>query len=100
MTLEQTTEWILAAAEAQNLEALLAASKEREAAIAWLVTAAPTVELHHAVAASLAAGDEAGRAIHRIKQRIRNESRRLANIEHGFVRALRPAAGHRIDCNG
>jgi hypothetical protein len=100
MTLIQTTERILAAAEAQDLAALKAASIEREAAIAALDSLPPTPALRNAVAASIAAGEEAKRAIRAIKQRARNESRRLVNIEHGFLHALRPAARLRIDCKG
>lgn len=100
MTIEQTTPRILAAAEAQNLEALQAACKEREAAIAGIGLLAPTEALRNAVAASLAAGEEAKRSLRVIKQRIRNESRRLAQIETGFVRALRPEAVHEVDCEG
>ncbi len=100
MTLEQTTQRILAAASAQDLAALEAASKLRQSAIAAISSAPPTPLLRNAVAASIAAGEEAKRAIRVIKQRIRNESRRLSNIETGFVRALRPLAAHQIDCKG
>jgi hypothetical protein len=100
MTLAQTTERILAAAEAQDLAALQAAGKARAAAMGALNSMPPTPALRNAMAASIAAGEEAKRAIRVIKQRIRNESRRLANIEHGFLRALRPVARHRIDCKG
>jgi hypothetical protein len=100
MTLEQTTRRILAAAEAQDLAALQAASKQRERAIAMLGSTPPTPELRDAMAASIAAGEEAQRAIRAIKQRMRRESRRLANIEDGFLRALLPATNHRIDCKG
>jgi hypothetical protein len=100
MTLEQTTEHILAAAEAQDLAGLQAAGKLRDEAIAALDSVPATPGLRNAVAASIAAGEEAKRAIRVIKQRLRSESRRLANIEHGFVRALRPAARHRVDCKG
>lgn len=100
MTLEQTTQRILAAADAQDLAALEAASKLRESVIAALASAPPTSQLRNAVAASIAAGEQARRAIRVIKQRLRNESRRLSNIETGFVRALRPLPAHRIDCKG
>lgn len=100
MTLEQTTRLILAAAELQDLGALQAAAKEREAAIAALGSMPPTEELRDAVARSIEAGEEAKRTIRLIKQRLRNESRRLERIEAGFVRALRPAARHRVDCRG
>jgi hypothetical protein len=99
MTLQQTTRRIQKAAEAQDLEALQAASIERATAIAALASIVPTPTLREAVAASIAAGDEARRAIHSIRQRIRKDSRRLANIQHGFLRALLPSA-HRIDCKG
>jgi len=100
MTLEQTTRLMLAAAELQDLAALEAAGKEREAALAALGSMPPTEELRDAVAQSIEAGEEAKRTIQLIKHRIRNESRRLARIELGFVKALRPAAKPRIDCQG
>lgn len=100
MTLEQTTHLVLSAAELQELGALEAAGKERASALAALGSLAPTPELRDAVAASIEAGEEAKRTIRAIKQRSRSESRRLERIEAGFVRALRPAAGHRIDCKG
>jgi hypothetical protein len=98
MTLEQITRRILAAA-AQDLSALQEASKARESSIAMLGSLTPTPELRNAVAASIAAGKEAKRAIRAIQQRLRNDSRRLANIEHGFLRRLVPAK-HQIDCRG
>lgn len=98
MTLEQTTKLVLSAAELQDLDVLQAAGEEREAALAKLASLPPTEELRNAMAESLKAGEEARRTIHLIKQRIRNESRRLERIETGFVRALRPAGPHRIDC--
>jgi hypothetical protein len=100
MTLEQTTERILAAVEAQDLPALQGAAKERESAMAMLASIPPTPELRKAVAASIAAGEEAKRAIRGIRQRIRKDSRRLANIEDGFLRALFPPAKHWIDYKG
>jgi hypothetical protein len=100
MTLEQTTQLTINAAELQELEALQAAREMREAAIAALDSVRPTVDLCDAVKASIAAGEAARRAIRVIKQRIRLESRRLANIESGFVRALTPATRHQIDCQG
>jgi hypothetical protein len=100
MTLEQTTQRILAAAEAQDLEALQAASKERQAAIAMLASLEPTPALRDAMAESIAAGQEAARAIRAIRQRIRKDSRRLASIQHGFLRVHAPAAHHQIDCRG
>lgn len=98
MTLKQTTRLILSAAELQDLAALQAAGEERETALARLGSLPPTEELRDAVAESLKAGEEAWRTIRLIKQRIRNESRRLERIETGFVSALRPARTHRIDC--
>ncbi len=100
MKLEQTTRRILAAAEAQDLPALQAASKEREAAMATLASLPPTPALRDAVAASIAAGEEAKRSIRAIRQRVRKDSRRLAHIEDGFVSALRPVTTHRVDCKG
>ena len=100
MKLEQSTRLILAAVDLQDLGALQAAFKEREAAIAGLCSLPETEELRSAVAASIKAGEEAKRAIRLLKQRLRNESRRLERIETGFVNALRPAARHRVDCRG
>ncbi len=79
---------------------LKAAGEMRAEAIAALDSIRPTFELCDAVKASIAAGEAAKRAIRVIKQRIRHESRRLANIESGFVRALAPAARHQVDCKG
>jgi ribosome recycling factor len=100
MTLEQTTRLILSAAELQDLAALQAAGEEREAALAKLGSQPPTEELRNAMVESLKAGEEARRAIRLIRQRIRNESRRLERIETGFVHALRPARKPRIDFMG
>jgi hypothetical protein len=100
MTLEQSTRLVLAAVELHDLEALQAAGKARASAIAGLGFLSPTPALRDAVAASIAAGDEAKKSIRLIRQRIRKESRRLERIEHGFLRALAPAAMHRIDCKG
>ena len=100
MTLEQTTRLILSAAELQDLAALQAAGEEREVALEKLGSLPPTEELRNAMVESLKAGEEARRTLHLIKQRIRNESRRLERIETGFVRALRPTGTPRIDCKG
>lgn len=98
MTLEQTTERTLAAAELQDLAALEMARVLRESAIAALASSSPTQELCQKVAASIAAGEQAKQAIHAIRRRIRNESRRLALIENGFLRAQRAPQQHQIDC--
>ena len=98
MTLEQTTRLILSSAELQDVAALQAAGEEREAALAKLRSLPPTEELRDAVAESLKAGEEARRTIRLIKQRIRNESRRLEHIETGFLRTLQPSGTYRIDC--
>jgi hypothetical protein len=100
MTLEQTTRLILSASELQDLTALHAAGVEREAAIANLGSLPATEELRNALLDSLKAGEEARRTIRLLKQRVRHESRRLENIETGFICALRPAGPHRIDCKG
>jgi hypothetical protein len=100
MKLEQSTRLILAAVDLQDLGALQTACRERESAIGGLGSMPATEELHRAVAASIKAGEEATRAIRLLKQRLRHESRRLERIETGFVNALRPASGHRIDCRG
>jgi hypothetical protein len=100
MTLEQSTQRILAAVEAQDLDGLQGASKERDRAIATLASLPPTAALRDAVAASIAAGEEAKRTIRTIRQRVRRESRRLERIEDGFVKALRPVVHHRVDCRG
>jgi hypothetical protein len=100
MTLDETTRRILASADAQDLAALERAAHERQAAIAKLASLPPTPELREAVARSIQAGEEAQRAIRSIRHRIRKESRRLATIEHGFVRALRPTAKHQFDYQG
>ena len=100
MTLEQSTRLVLAAAESLDLEALRRAMQEREGAITMLTLRPPTPALRDAVAESIAAGEEARKAIRLIRQRLRKDGRRLANIEHGFLRALAPAAKHRIDCKG
>jgi hypothetical protein len=99
MTLEQATRLILAAAAAHDLEALQAASNERKSSIAMLASIPPTPALRDAVEASIAAGEEARRAIRAIQQRLRKDHRRLANIKHGFLRVQIPAT-HRIDCQG
>lgn len=93
MTLDETTRRILAAVEARDLPALQEAAKQRNTAIAALASLPPTPALRDAVARSIAAGEEAKRTIRAIR-------RRLANIEHGFVRALRPTAKHQIDYKG
>jgi hypothetical protein len=100
MTLEQTTQRILLAVEAQDLEMLQAAAKERETAIASLSSIPPSPALHEAITASIAAGEEAKLAIRAIQQGIRKDSRRLANIEHGFLRAILPTVKRQIDCQG
>ena len=99
MTLEQITRRIRAAAEAQDLPALQKAARERQSAIVMLSSMTPTPELRDAVAASIAAGEQARRAIRSIQQRLRRESRRLTTIEHGFLRAPVPVK-HQIDCHG
>lgn len=100
MTLENSTERILAAVATQNFEALEAGVKQREAAMAAIASAPPTFLLRDAIAASLAAGEEAKRALRVLRQRMRHESRRLSNIEQGFVQALRPAPSYQVDCKG
>ena len=99
MTLEQTTGLILAAATAHDLEALQAASNERKSSIAMLASIPPTPALRDAVEASIAAGEQARRAIRSLQHRLRQDSRRLTTIEHGFLRALVPAK-HHIDYQG
>jgi hypothetical protein len=100
MTLEQTTRHILAAADAQDLAALQSASEMRESALAELHSMRPTPELCQDVTASIAAGETAKRTLRVIKQRLRNESRRLTHIEDGFMRALLPPEKHQVDCKG
>ncbi len=100
MTLEQSTRRILNAVEAQDLEALEGASKEREWVMKTLASMAPTQALRDAVAESIAAGELAQKTIRAIRHQIRKDSRRLANIQHGFLRALAPAERPRIDCQG
>lgn len=98
MTLKQATERTLVAAELQDLAALEVARELRESAIAALASASPTQELCQEITASIAAGEQAKQAIQTIKRRIRNESRRLAQIESGFVRAQRAPQKHQVDC--
>lgn len=100
MKLQETTRWIRAAAEAQDLEALETARQAREAAIAALPALPPSEDLLAALRESRDAGEEAMLALRRIKQRVRQESRRLAAIEAAFLRALREPAGPHIDCQG
>lgn len=100
MTLEQTTESMLAAAQAEDLMALLVALKERQAVMATLDSIPPSQQLRDALEASIAAGEEARRTIRTIKQRIQRASRKLANIEHGFLHLLLPIGKHRVDCKG
>jgi hypothetical protein len=100
MTLEETTEAILVAAEAQDLAALEEARKQREEAMAALSTLSPTIALRNAVADSIKAGEDARRALRIMKQRMRDESRRLAQIESGFLHGLGGSVPHRIDCKG
>jgi hypothetical protein len=100
MTLEQSTRRILMAVQSQDLEMLQAASKERASIIALLAAVPPTPTLCEAVAASIVAGEEAQKAIHAIRHRVRKDSRRLANIEHGFLRVLQPSPIPQIDYKG
>lgn len=100
MTLEQITKRMLVAAEAQDLEGLEAACIERKTAIAKLASIPPTPALRDAVAASIAAGEEARRATRALKHRMRRDSRRLSSIEEGFLQALLPVARHQIDYKG
>jgi hypothetical protein len=99
MTLEQTTKRMLAAAQAEDLLALVGALREREIAFATLASIPPSLDLRDAVEASIAAGEEARRAIRAIKLRIRKITWRLASIEHAFLRVLLPGK-HQIDCKG
>jgi hypothetical protein len=98
MNLEQTTRLVLAAVDLQDLGALEVAGRERAVAIAVVASLPATEDLRAAAEASFQAGEEAKHAIRLIKQRIRKESRRLDHIETGFLRALQPAASHRVDC--
>jgi len=100
MTLEETTRLIRAAAEAQDLDALHQARIQRDAAIAALATLPPTEELRASVADSLAAGDEARRALGLIKQRLHAERRRVAAIEGGFLRSPRLPEPPHFDYKG
>jgi hypothetical protein len=89
MTLDETTRLIRAAAGTEDLDGLQQARIQRDAAIAALATLPPTEELRASLADAIAAGEEARRALGLIKQRLRSESRRLAAIQTGFLRALR-----------
>ncbi|HVO97794.1 MAG TPA: hypothetical protein VMT15_06995 [Bryobacteraceae bacterium] len=100
MRLGESTLLIRAAAEARDLEALELARRERDAAIASLGGLPPSEELLTALRESLAAGEEATRALRLIKQKIRQESGRLAAIEAVFLRALREPEARHIDCQG
>ncbi len=100
MTLEETTRRMHEAAQAEDLGALMTALKDREAALSALASLPPTLELRDAVEASIEAGEEARRAIQAITQRIRTVSRRLANIDQGFLKVLVPVGKHRVDCKG
>ncbi len=97
--MEESTRRIRAAAEAQDVDALDLARREREAAIAALAALSPSEDLLAALRESAAAGEEAMLALRRIKQRIRKESQRLAAIEAAFLRSL-PPEGRHIDYQG
>ena len=100
MNFKESTLSIRAAVEVQSLSGLQAASKERDAAIAAFGALPPSSNLCEAVADSIAAGEEAKNALSLIKQRMRSESRRLADIEQGFLRTMRGEAAPHIDCKG
>lgn len=100
MTLEATSRRILDAAEAQDLDALEQAYKDRASALAELSSIAPTRELRDAIVASIGAGECATQAIRAIQQRLRQQSRRLAHIDHGFLAVQRATAKHQIDFKG
>jgi hypothetical protein len=100
MTLEQTTQRILRAVEAQDLEALTTSAEQRRSAIAMLRSMPASPGLRDAVAASIAAGEAATRVIRIIRQRMRKDSGRLTQIKDGFLHGSLPAATPQIDCKG
>jgi hypothetical protein len=100
MTLDESTSLLRAAAQAADFPALQQARLHRDAAIAALATLPPTAELRASVADSIAAGEEARRALRLIKQRLHDERRRLATIEAGFLRALRIPETPHFDYKG
>jgi hypothetical protein len=104
MILDRSTARILAAAKLEDLALLESARHFRQDDIASLGSSLgsgqPSVELCDSIAASIAAGEEAKRAIRVIKHRLLRESRRLANIENGFLCGERLPLNPRLDYKG
>jgi len=88
MTLQEATRQMVAAAESEDLEFLLEALAARAQAIE---TASP-----EEMAAVLDDGESVLRMLQSFKRRVHLDSRRLAQIERGFIKNL-PAAQPLVD---
>lgn len=90
MTLEETTQELLDAIEAEDLDAIASALEARSAAINNGLSVSQDV---------LEAGERAFRALRELQQRWAGESARLRQISAAFVHASNPT-GSRLDFRG
>lgn len=88
MTIEQTNESALAAAEAGDLDALEQALRQRVQALADLKNTPPSIQLAARMADALEAGESILLALLALKQRLGCESSRLARLESGLRAGL------------
>lgn len=91
MTLEQATQQMLEAIEAQDTEGLARALDARGVAIAS--GSHPTLEI-------LQAGERAASALAAWKQRLAFENARLDLLKAGIARTLSPRPNPRVNCRG
>jgi len=100
MTLQESTGRLLAAIEAEDFTALAKALEARAAAIAQFRASRPSPASIAMGQDSLRAGQTACLLLQALKQRIASESRRLAQIQEGFVESLRHSHQSRVDYRG
>ena len=100
MTLEQSNAHALAAAELQDLDALVLALESRQRGLADVLSGKPSPEMVIRLAAAYEDGVAIGAALRSTRQRIRKEIRRLAHIQAGFSAAAGPNPDRSVDFRG
>lgn len=100
MTLEESTQRLTAAIEAEDFTAIAKALEARAAAIAEFGESTPSPASIATGESALRAGETAWLRLQALKQRIATGSRRLAQIQEGFVESLRPSRPSHVDFRG
>jgi hypothetical protein len=100
MTLEESTQRLTAAIEAEDFIAISKALDARAASIAEFGHSDPSPVSLAAGEKALRAGESAKLMLQALKQRTATESRRLSQIQESFVEILRRSRRSQVDYRG